>query len=195
VTQLQPDTGTPSTEAILEASRAFMAASRQMNTLYELSGEYLHILDLLEDPDADQDALERELDAVAGRLALKAEAIGGLITHLEYIAEARRAEYRRLRERAQADEHHAQQLRDYLLRHMLEIGTERIETARFTFSVRTNPPAVEIVELNEVPEEFIRPHVLSEDDVIKTAIKDHWKKTGEIPAGVEIVHRQRLGIR
>jgi hypothetical protein len=172
-----------------------MAASRQMNTLYELSAEYLHILDLLEDPDADQDALEHELDAVAGRLALKAEAIGGLITHLDYIAEARRAEYRRLRERAQADERHAQQLRDYLFRHMQEIGTERIETARFTFSVRTNPPAVEITDLELVPSEFIRPHVLDEFDVMKTVIKDHWKETGEIPAGVEIVQRQRLVIR
>jgi hypothetical protein len=195
MTHYSSGTGTPSTEAIIEASRAFMAAARQTSTLYELTAEYTRILDVLEDPEANADALELELDAIAGLITRKAENIGGLISHLEHIAEARRVEYRRLRERAQADEAHAQRLRDYLFRHMQELGSPRIETARFTFSIRTNPPAVEIVDLALVPEAFIKPRVVTAEDVSKTAIKDAWKDTGEIPPGVDIVRRQRLEIR
>jgi Gp157 protein len=184
-----------SSEAIVEASRAFMAAARRTNTLYELSEDFLRVLDLLEDPDSDEAALEVELDQISGLIAHKAEAIAGLVAHIEGLADARRAEAKRLKDRADADERHAQRLRDYVLRHMQAIGTQRIETLRFTLQVRTNPPAVEVLEDLLIPEEFWRVPAPPPPAVDKRAILDHYKQTGEIPQGVEIVRRTRLDIR
>jgi hypothetical protein len=182
-----------SSEAIVEASRAFMAAARRTNTLYELSEDYLRLLDLLEDPDADEQALEAELDQISGLIAHKAEAIAGLVTHMEGLADARRAESKRLKERADADERHAQRLRDYVLRHMQAIGSERIETLRFTLQIRRNPPAVEVLEQMLVPPQFLR--TVTTVSVDKRAILEHFKASGEVPDGVDISRKHRLDIR
>ena len=73
----------------LAASRAFAAVAERSTTLYSLSEDYLRILDLLEDPEADAEALERSLDAIAGQITHKAEAIAGLVKQLEGMAAMR----------------------------------------------------------------------------------------------------------
>jgi len=182
-----------SDSSLVEASRAFHRAAERSTTLYDLSAEYVHILDLLEAEDADADALESELDRIAGKITHKAEAIAGLVMQLDGMSAMRKAEAKRLRERAEADESHAARLRDYLLRHMRAIGTERIDTARFTVSIRQNPPSVEVLEEMLVPPKWLR--VVTTTSVDKRAILEHVKATGEVPDGVEIVRRTRLDIR
>jgi len=174
----------------LDASRDFMAAAQRSSTLYELSADYLRVLDALEDGDAD---LEVELDRIAGEITHKAESIAGLVAQLDGMAAMRKAEAQRLRDRATADEHHAARLRQYLLVHMQAIGTERIDTARFTVSVRQNPPAVEITDEMQVPDEFRR--TVTTVSVDKKSILEHLKSTGEIPPGVEVSRRARVDIR
>jgi hypothetical protein len=177
---------------VIEASRAYMAAAQRTNTLYELSADYMRILDLLESGQDDA-TLEVELDQVAGLITHKAEAIAGLIAHLNGIGGMRRAEAERLRTRAQTDERKAERLKAYLLKHMQFLGSERIETTRFTLTVRANPPAVEVLEQALVPEEYIR--TVTTTSVDKRAILDQFKKDGDIPPGVEIVRGTRLDIR
>jgi len=180
---------------LIDASRAFVGAANRTNTLYELSADYVQVLDLLEDPDLDQDeqALEAQLDDLAGKITQKAEAIAGLVTHLDGMAAMRKAEAQRLRERAASDEKHAARLRAYVLRHMQAIGSERIDTARYTVSIRQNPPAVEILEEMLVPEDYIRTKVIKEVD--KRSILEAYKSTGELVPGTEVVRRTRLDIR
>ena len=177
----------------LATSRAFAAVAERSTTLYSLSEDYLRILDLLEDPEADAEALERSLDAIAGQITHKAEAIAGLVKQLEGMAAMRKAEADRMRDLATADQRHADRLRDYVLRHMQALGSDRIDTARFRLSLRTNPPAVHILEEMLVPADFVRTVVTTSVD--KKAILEHLKATGEIPTGVEITRGQRLEIR
>jgi hypothetical protein len=177
----------------LEASRAFMAVAERSTTLYALTEEYLHILDLLDDPEADADTLEGELDGIAGKIAHKAEAIAGLIKQCEGMAAMRKAEADRMRDLAATDQRNADRLRDYLLRQMQGLGTERIDTAHFRLSLRTNPPAVQVLEEMLVPAEFIRTVTITSVD--KRAVLETFKTTGEIPDGIEIVRGTRLEVR
>lgn len=180
--------------SVAEASRAFVAAAERLNTLYALSADYVRVLETLESDDAlERDELEAELDRIAGKITHKAEAIVGLVVQLDGMAAMRRAEAQRLRDRAAADERHAARLRDYLLRHMQAIGTERIDTARFTIAIRQNPPAVEVLEDAFVPAEFKRE--VTTVSIDKRAILEHFKTEGEIVPGVDIVRRQRLEVR
>ncbi len=167
--------------------------AERSTTLYALAGEYLHILDLLEGSEADADALEQELDGLAGQITHKAEAIAGLIKQFEGMAALRKAEADRMRDLAASDQRHADRLRDYVLRHMVALGSERIDTARFRLSLRTNPPAVQVNNPSLVPVEFQRTKVIV--DVDKTAVREHWKTTGEIAEGCNIVRGTRLEIR
>jgi hypothetical protein len=169
-----------------------MQAAERSSTLYDLSADYLQILDLLDSGETDE-ALELQLDHLAGQIAQKAESIAGLVAHLDGIAAMRRAESERLRKRAQSDEAQAARLKEYVLKHMQAIGKERIDTARFTLSVRTNPPAVQVLEEMLVPKEFIKTVVSTAVD--KRAILDHLKSTGEVVDGVAITRGQRLDIR
>jgi hypothetical protein len=165
---------------------------RRSTSLYALAAEYLSILDLLDDPDADEHALETTLDAIAGAITHKAESIAGLIAECEGLATIRKTEAQRLKDRADVSQRHADRLRAYLLQQLQVVGTERIETGRFTISVKTNPPAVEVVEPMLVPAEFIRTSVTTSID--KKAVIASVKATGEIPDGIEIVRKQRLSI-
>jgi hypothetical protein len=176
----------------LEASRQFMAAANRSTTLYDLSADYLEVLNLLEDAPDDL-ALEQELDHLAGQITHKAEAIAGLVAHYEGLASVRKAEAKRLTDRAEADKHRADRLRAYVLQHMQALGSERIETARFTLSVRTNPPSVQVLEEMMIPAEFIK--TVTTTSVDKRAILEQLKTTGEVVPGVEITRGQRLEIR
>jgi hypothetical protein len=177
----------------LDVTRGFMDLAPRTTTLYDLSAEYLRVLDLLEDAGDDDQALELELDQLAGQITHKAEAIAGLVAHYEGLASIRKGEAKRLKERAEADERRADRLRDYVLRHMQALGSERIETARFTLAVRTNPPAVSVLVEQLVPAEYVR--TVTTTSIDKRAILDAFKRTGEIPDGVDISRGQRLEIK
>jgi Siphovirus Gp157 len=177
----------------LTGTRDFMAVAERSTTLYALASDYLHILDLLDDSDADAEQLEQQLDAIAGLITHKAEAIAGLIKQCEGMAAMRKSEADRMRDLAAADQRNADRLRDYVLRHMQALGSERIDTARFKLSLRTNPPAVQVLEEMLVPAQYVRS--VTTTSVDKRAILDDFKHTGEIPAGTAITRAQRLDIR
>lgn len=178
---------------VVEASRVFMAVAQRSTTLYDLSSDYLRILDLLEEPETDAEVLELELDKIAGLITHKAEAIAGLVKQLESMSAMRRSEADRMRDLSAANQRDADRLRDYVLRHMQAIGSERIDTARFRLSVRQNPPAVQVLEEQLVPPKYVK--TITTTSVDKRAILDQFKETGEIPQGVDITRALRLEIR
>jgi hypothetical protein len=181
-------------QPLTRTQSAFTDVAPRSTPLYELSGDYVEVLNLLETADSDESGeLERQLDALAGAITHKAEAIAGLVQQFEGMAAMRKAEAKRMGELSAADERRAERLRSYLLRHLQSIGTERIDTARFRISVRTNPPSVAVLEQQLVPAEYLRTVTMTTVD--KRAILDALKTTGEVVPGVEIVRGTRLDIR
>jgi hypothetical protein len=191
---------TPGTAvSVAEASRSFVAAAQRLPTLFDLEDTAYQLLALLEATDDPVDLAEAVAEAKA-QLALvdqmlmeKTESYVSVIRSLEAMAEARKVEADRLRDRAKTAERHADWLRARLLTHMQTTGRERIETSRFTLTVRTNPPTVVVVDAASVPHEFERTKWII--DVDKRAILAHVKATGEIPAGVDITRSSRLEVR
>jgi hypothetical protein len=191
---------TPGTAvSVAEASRTFVAAAQRLPTLFDLEDTAYQLLALLEATDDPLDLAEAVAEAKA-QLALvdqmlmeKTESYVSVIRSLEAMAEARKVEADRLRDRAKTAERHADWLRARLLTHMQTTGRERIETSRFTLTARTNPPAVVVVDAAAVPREFERTRWII--DVDKRAILAHVKATGEIPAGVDITRSSRLEVR
>jgi hypothetical protein len=133
-----------------------MTIVERPTTLYALSTQYLDVLALLEDPDADADALEQQLDSIAGLLTQKADNIAALVKQFESMAAARQTEADRMKDLAVQDQKRAERLRSYLLQHMQALGSEKIDTPRFKISVKINPPAVQVLEVMLVPEQFVR---------------------------------------
>lgn len=185
-------------EAALGMSAVFQRVMEHStsNTLYELSDEYLAVLAVLDEVEVDpaqEEMLLARLDAIGRDIRQKSEAIAGLIAHLEYRADARKAEGKRLTQRGKSDQNKADWLRQYLKANMDAMGTERIETVRFTLAVRLNNPHVEIVDPDAVPEDFKRKKIIVEPDL--EAIQTHFRETGEIVPGTTMVRTPRLQIQ
>src|SRR6266487_394639 len=182
---------TTTDDRITVMTKTFNGAADKLTTLYALSDQYNTILDLLEaaeDPEGTPD-LELELDRIAGSFIHKAGSIAGLVAHLEGLAIVRKAEANRLRQRADVCEARAERLRDYLCRNMEAIGQKRIETDKFTISVRSYPH-VEVSDPAQVPSDYHRVKLI--DDVDKKAILATYRKDGEIVPGAEIVHGSKV---
>jgi ABC-type transporter Mla subunit MlaD len=181
------------------AERAFVVAAQRLPTLFDLEDTAYQLLALLEATDDPVDLAEAVAEAKA-QLALvdqmlmeKTESYVSVIRSLEAMADARKAEADRLRDRAKTAERHADWLRARLLTHMQATGRERIETSRFTLTIRQNPPSVVVVDAAAVPHEFERTKIEIQTD--RRAILEHFKTTGEIVPGVSITRGERLDIK
>jgi hypothetical protein len=184
---------TATDEQITAMTRAFNHAGDRITRLYSLSDAFNHILDLLEaaeDPEGTAD-LELELDRIAGDITHKAESIAGLVAHLEGLAIVRKAEANRLRQRADVCEARAERLRSYLCRNLEAIRQKRLETDRFTLTVRSYPH-VEVLDPAQVPSDYQRTTITV--DVDKRAILAAYRRDGEIVSGTEVVQTSKVQI-
>lgn len=135
------------------------------------------ILDLLEDDSIEEDRKEALMSvafcnwlAKSGDFEQKALMIAGYIKHQEALAEARKAEYRRLRALTEQAEKQAERLRGYLVREMQKTNKFRIEGATGKLSLRKKPKKVLLnCEPQEIPSEFVK----VEFSPKLTAIKDY----------------------
>lgn len=75
--------------------------------------------------------------------------------------------------------------KQYVKECMENNGITKIETELGTLSIVKSPASVEIINEDEVPSEFKQEIVTVKID--KTKIKNNFKETGEIPAGVNII--------
>ena len=93
-------------------------------------------------------------------------------------------------------EQRAERLFDYVLRNMQAVGVNEIKDrgGLYAAKIAKNPPSVNVVNADEISNEFVKVEQVSSID--KKAILQHFKATGEIVAGVEIItDKQRLSIK
>ena len=93
-------------------------------------------------------------------------------------------------------EQRAEKLLEYVLRNMQAVGLTEIKDkgGLYAAKIAKNPPSVNVLNADEISSEFVKVEQVSSID--KKAILQHFKETGEIIAGVEIVtDRQRLSIK
>lgn len=155
--------------------------------LYELAPVYAELLRAAEDGEDVETALAQITEAIER----KADSIGCVLAQLEADAETIWAEEKRLAGRRRALESARERLRDYVRAEMDAHGITRIKTARFTLSVRDNPPSIVIVDEAQVPDQYVR--ITRVPD--KTAIKRALEQDGEVVPGTRIERGRSLQIR
>ena len=82
--------------------------------------------------------------------------------------------------------------KEQVLNNMDRLGIEKVTTNIGKLAVRKNPISVEILNENIVPEEFKKEVVKVNID--KTAIKNHFKETGEIIPGA-VINTDKYSLR
>ena len=170
-------------QSSLSKPKAKAAKPKSTPKLWELSAEVLSleysISEIQEDDnlsDFDKETLLEELLenwlGTGKEFDSKACNVAAYIKHLEALTEARKAEYRRLRELAEQSEKQAERIRAYLVAQMEKTGKKKINGVTASLSLRKKPAKVVLeVEPELLPLEFQKIEVTPR----LTAIKEYLK--------------------
>lgn len=144
-------------------------------TLYELTSEYLDLLAMLEDPEADEQIINDTLEAIGGELEDKADGYARVMRQMDADAKAIKAEEDRLAMRRKSLENRSAWLKDRLQSVMEVTGKTKFKTQFFTFGIQKNPASVVIDDESKIPAGYWIPQQPKLD---KASLKD-WLKENE----------------
>ena len=151
-------------------------------SLYEITNAFPVLMENEEISEEDKKKIEDELVAL---LQQKSQNIIGYTKNIELTINAMKEEEKRIADNRKVLENNLTRFKEYVKECMENNGFTKIETELGTLSIAKSPTSVEIINEDEVPNEFKQEVVTIKID--KTKIKNNFKETGEIPAGVNIV--------
>lgn len=162
-------------------------------TIYQLTEEYLNLIEALEDPEFEKDIISEMLQDAGDDLDKKIEDYGKVIKQLKADAESIKAESKRLADRAKTIENNSKHLMDTLQSVMVATGKTKIKTELFTFGIQKNPASVVMDESNidNIPLEFL---VIQPATVNKSLIKEKLQ-AGEVLEFAHLEQGESLRIR
>lgn len=151
-------------------------------SLYEITNAFPALMESEEITEEDKNKIQEELTML---LQQKSQNIIGYTKNVELTINAMKEEEDRISSNRKTLENKLTRFKQYVKECMEINGITKIETGLGTLSIAKSPASVEIVNEDEVPSEFKQEVVTTKID--KTAIKNHFKETGEIVAGTRIV--------
>lgn len=164
--------------------------------LYELTNDYLALLDAIDNDEIPEEAIEDTLESITSCIEDKADSIACLLKSLDADCTAIKAEEARLAERRKAKEKAHERIKQYLSETLQRAGLDKIETARNRITFRKS----ESVEVDE--ESFISWAMKYRDDLLtysapkvnKTEVKKALKHGDKI-AGAELRIKNNIQIK
>ena len=164
-----------------------------MSTLYELTSDYLELLNLLEDPDGDPQAIEDTLEGLDYEIELKADGYAKIIAQLDADASAVDAETKRLQTRKKRMRNSRDRLKKALAGAMIATGKRKIKTELFSFSIRKTPARGVIDEQYEnLPEKYLIPQ---DPKIDRDKIKDDIKAGKDLSGIAHLEQDETVSIR
>ena len=164
-----------------------------MATIYELTSDYLNLLELAEDPDIEEDVFRDTLEGIEGALEDKADNYAKCMRMLEADAKGIKAEEERLAKRRKTIEGNVSRMKSALQYAMEATGKTKFKTQLFSFNVQNNPASVVMDEpdIENIPERFLK---YKDPEIDRKAIKDAIKAGDE--DAMAIAHmEQTKGLR
>lgn len=154
-------------------------------TLYEITDEYMRLLELAEDPETDPEVFADTLEGLQGALEDKADGYGRVIRELEAYTAGLIAEIDRLTAKRRTAENSITRMKESLKSAFFATGTAKLKTELFSFSIRKNPPKVVIDDPERLPERFLLPQPPKIDTArLKNELKDTYIPGGEDLSGI-----------
>ena len=162
--------------------------------LYELTEAYADLISRLEDCESLQEESEvlAAIDAISDDIATKGEAYARIMRNKMAEAAALEAEIKRLQARKKSADNAVERLKENILYAMGMVGATELNTSIGKWRIQKNAPSVAVLDEAKVPEEFTVPQP---PKIMKIAIMQHWKETGEIPEGCDIIHGEGIRFR
>ena len=163
-----------------------------MFKMYELTEMYKNIWDLVGDDEVDLDALEKALEQIEDNIELKAESMAKLIKGIDGEVTVLKEEENRLAKRRKALENKQSNIKLYLEEQLKFIGLDKVKTPLFTVALQNNPPSVNILNEDLIPEQYKK--TITTTSIVKKDILDALKE-GQVIEGAELKQSKSLRIR
>lgn len=158
-------------------------------SLYEITGAFPKLMAQEEMSEEDKNKVEEELTTL---LQKKSNTVIAYSKNIELTIKAMKEEETRISTNRKALENRLEQFKKYVKECMEGNGINKIETDLGTLSIAKSPISVEIVNEEEIPDEY--KEVIFTTKVDKKKIADAFKSTGELVEGVEI-HTDNTNLR
>lgn len=151
-------------------------------SLYEITSGFPALMESEEITQEEKEKIQEELTVL---LQQKSQNIIGYTKNIELTISAMKEEEKRISDNRKSLENKLINFKKYVKECMEKNNITKIETALGTLSITKSPTSVEIVNEDEIPNEFKQEVVTVKID--KTKIKNYFKETGEIPEGTNVI--------
>lgn len=156
-----------------------------MNSLYKITDKFIGLMNRAEAGELTEEEYNQLGEELAIELQNKGTNIVGYALNEESLIDAIDIQIKRLQEFKKLKQNNLDRFKEYVKDNMERLGITKMDTELGILSIAKNPMSVEIVNEDEIPKEFKQEIVTEMID--KTAIKKHFKETGEMIPGTNII--------
>lgn len=154
-------------------------------TLYNITNKFAELMDMAENGELTEEQYNALGEQLTLELQQKGSGIIGYTQNEEAFIEAVDFQIKRLQDLKKARQNKLEKFKQYVKENMDRLGITKMDTELGTLSIAKNPMSVEIENEEVIPKEFKQQVITTKID--KTAIKNHFKATGEIIPGTRII--------
>jgi hypothetical protein len=144
-----------------------------MSTLYDITGEFLELYELMTDPDCDEDAIQGSLESLVGELEVKAGGYSKVIKTLEMEQKAAEDVAKAFTEKATVRKNHIKRMKDALLHAMDVAGLNQVAAGDFTIRIQKNGGKEPLKITGDVPDNMMRVIMEPDNDRIREYLSEH----------------------
>ena len=149
-------------------------------SLYDLTGNFLVLQEMMSDPDVDPETIQDTLEAMDGDYEEKIENYGKVITNLSILAAGIDEEEKRLKARKKTINNQIDRLKKNIKESMIALGKKKVKTELYSYSIRDGVSSVVIDDADKIPSKFRTPQPDKIDmDGIKRLLKSSDKDFNE----------------
>lgn len=123
-------------------------------SLYDLTGNFLVLQEMMSDPDVDPETIQDTLEAMDGVYEEKLENFGKVIANLSAIATGIEKEEKRLNARKKNINNQIDRFKKNIKESMIALDKKKVKTELFSYTVKDGVPSVIIDDEDRVPSEF-----------------------------------------
>lgn len=154
-------------------------------SLYNITNKFVELMDKAQEGELTEEEYNELGNELALELQNKSSNIIGYIKNSESLLEAMKKEEKRLSDMRKQGEKKLDKFYQYVKENMERLGLIEIPTELGKLKITKNPMSIEIENEDEIPSEFKKEVITTQID--KTAIKNHFKDTGELVPGIRII--------
>jgi len=165
-----------------------------MATLYNLTDTMKQLLNMAQSGEVEQETIDATIESMDLEQDIE-EKIDGYIyvmDELDASNERIQNEIKRLRKRKKVQENNKKRMQERLYDRLKLIERDKVQTDKYTVSIRKNPPKLVVNDESNIPKRFYDERL---PKLNKRALLDELKNSDEELKGVEVRQEERLDYR